>query len=151
MRNSWKKVYDNDAKISTHVFELLIKLNGHNISASFSTKEWLAYIKKIYRLLEIRKVDSVFEFGCGSGAFLYPHFIRGGKIGGVDFSPNLINIAKSLIDHKSFLVSTKLQFANKPKFDYVISHSVFQYLKNHSIAREVIKNMILKSKKTLQY
>ena len=82
MKNSWEKVFNNDERISKHVFELLVKLDGNEISDSFSSKDWLDYIKNLYSLLKIKKRDSIFEFGCGCGAFLYPHYIRGGKVGG---------------------------------------------------------------------
>ena len=49
----------------------LLKLNGHNtINGSIKKKNWLKYQKWIYKKLDLRTNESIFEVGCGCGAFL---------------------------------------------------------------------------------
>jgi hypothetical protein len=44
--------------------------------------------------LGIRSGDTVYELGCGAGAFLYPLWQRGVKVGGLDYSSSLLDAAR---------------------------------------------------------
>ena len=62
------------------------------------------------------------------------------KIYGIDYSPNLISIAKSAIPNGRFIVSEVNSRAFKDiKFDIIFSHSVFQYFSTINYANKVLE------------
>ena len=72
---SWKKIWNNRdikflQKFST--LEKLMLLNGHLKSVNeISVQNWVKYGKEIKKRIKIKKNESIFEFGAGSGALLY--------------------------------------------------------------------------------
>ena len=67
---------------------------------------------------------------------------------GIDYSSNLISIAKTLLNDSQFLVSEAILMPSfKKNFDLIFSHSVFHYFPNQDYAFEIIK----KAHKLLKY
>jgi ubiquinone/menaquinone biosynthesis C-methylase UbiE len=58
---------------------------------------------------------SVFEVGCGAGAFLYELEALGCKVGGVDHSPALIGKAMKAMPSGGFKVSDAAAFQVEPR------------------------------------
>ena len=53
----------------------LICLDGFDgKTGKINVVDWVNYIKYISDYIGIKKHESIFEIGCGSGAFLYPFF-----------------------------------------------------------------------------
>ena len=60
---------------------------------------------------------------------------------GIDFSDQLISIAKKIIPEASFEVQDANEISTKRKYDLVFSHSVFQYFESYKYADQVLKRM----------
>lgn len=77
MENRWKNIWEKRSLDSNYESTLaeLIRLDGFDgKTGKIEIKAWLKYIEDIQKQIGIRDNDSVFEIGCGSGAF-YIHFI----------------------------------------------------------------------------
>jgi len=103
----------------------------------------------LYSRVGARKGVSVFEAGCGSGAFLYPLFLKGNTVGGLDYCEQLVNLAGSFMPGFNFLCADAEELDIDKKFDVVVCHSLFQYFQDYGKARTVLEKMILKSNEVI--
>ncbi len=79
----WKEIWNKTDRVNDIVLETLIKADGFDVgSGSFSLDDWKKYTKEFYEKLDIQRSDSVFDVGCGSGAFVYPLYIQKNTVGG---------------------------------------------------------------------
>ena len=119
------------------VFSLadLIRLNGFDLGAGgVSERGWLEGVSKAERLLEIGQGQSVLEFGCGAGAFLWAlEAKRTLHLAGLDISQELIEVAKLVLPSGEFfrhdLASGGGHPALRKEYDFVVANSVLHYLK----------------------
>jgi trans-aconitate methyltransferase len=114
-----------------------------------NSESWEQYIRFISKKLDLTPSDSIFEIGCGSGAFLYLWYKEGHRVGGIDYSEKLISFAKQVMKGMIFQVSDANKVNTDEKFDIVVSNGVFFYFKNYTYANEVIEKMIMKARKTI--
>ena len=146
--NSWHKIWDNQNRVNNFLLETLIKADGFETGAgNFTLEDWKLYTKSLLDNLDISKDDSIFDIGCGSGAFLFNHFINNHKVGGIDYSEALIGIAKTIFKGSDFNVYEASKLDTKNKYDYVVSHSVFQYFDNLDYSKRVLLKMLEKANK----
>lgn len=144
--NSWKDIWNSRQPERGYDLADLIKLNGFDSDGtSFSTDSWIKYVESFQSMIPIKPSDSVFEFGCGCGAFLTPLYDNGHEVGGVDYSEVLISVAKiNMVNAELRLQNVDEPCGAKP-YDIVMSHSVFQYFECLEFARIVCQNMLKKS------
>lgn len=151
MENRWKNIWEKRSLDSNYesVLAELIRLDGFDgKTGKIEIKAWLKYIEDIQKCIGIRDKDSVFEIGCGSGAFLYPFHTQGHRVGGIDYSQALIEVAKSLWN-APVECQEAIQVPVLPLFDIVLSNSVFFYFPDLDYAEQVIKRMIEKSNRII--
>ncbi|ELR98212.1 class I SAM-dependent methyltransferase [Gloeocapsa sp. PCC 73106] len=119
-------------------------------------RRWASYIQKSIQattnLLEINPPNSILDLGCGTGTLLQSlsHLFPEAQLVGLDFSQEMINIAKKkLPDSVKLLVGSAdhLPFADNC-FDLVISTSAFHYFPNPRLAIQEA-NRVLKPKGSL--
>ena len=111
------------------------KLGGKVLSALGISKD-LIFFGKPTNLL--KDTDTIFEIGCGAGAFIYPFFLKGHKVGGIDYSKSMVNLAKITMPGMVFESKDAVQFEMSCKYDIVLSNSVFQYFDSFEYAKKVI-------------
>lgn len=146
--SNWRKIWNDDNRVKNIILDCLVRADGFDGGAgSFSVDDWLYYTNMHYEQLEIDASDSLFELGCGSGAFLYPLYLSGHKIGGLDYSETLIEIARRFLPGAGFVVQDALSLNTSELFNVVFSHSVFHYFESHAYAKTVVPRMLEKSKK----
>jgi len=81
--DNWKKIWNKDDRINQIILECLIKADGFDSGAgSFSVEDWKIYTQEYFEKLGISSGDSIFDVGCGSGAFVYPLYLQKHKVGG---------------------------------------------------------------------
>ncbi len=90
---------------------------------------------------------SIFEVGCGSGAFLYNFWENKNNVGGIDYSSNLISIAKKYLINGHFENQEAIKLNTMEKYDFTVSNGVFFYFPSHSYAEKVLEKMIIKAVK----
>jgi len=95
-------------------------------------------------------VSSVFEVGCGSGPYLMLFENEGIKIGGLDYSENLLKAAKLVLKNPLELVCDEaLNLDTQIKYDAVFCTSAFEYFESDDYAIQVLEKMFVKANKTI--
>lgn len=148
--NKWQKIWNKSDRVDDYILQTLIKADGFDTGAgSFTLKNWKIYTQELYNKLSVKSNESVYDIGCGSGAFLYPLYLSNIKVGGADYSSPLIDLANRVMKNCDFETREASKIDFKIKFDHVFSHSVFHYFINYEYAEDVIKKMLLKSTKSV--
>lgn len=144
--DKWKEIWNKKDRTNKIILEVLIKADGFDSGVgSFTVDEWIEYTQEFFNKLGIKKEESVFDVGCGAGAFLYPLYLNSNKIGGIDYSKVLIDLANTIMPNYCYNYGEAIEINPTEKFDYVISHSVFHYFRNLDYSRVVIQKMIEKA------
>jgi len=148
--DKWKEIWNKKERANKIVLETLIKADGFDSGAgSFCVDEWIEYTQQFFNKLNIEENQSVFDVGCGSGAFVFPLYLKNNKVGGADYSMVLIDLANTIMKNSHFEVNEATKIDTNKKFDHVISHSVFHYFKDLDYAKTVIEKMLDKANKKI--
>jgi SAM-dependent methyltransferase len=144
----WKDVWRNRHLSSSQGSTLSALLTADGFDTSYAALEeenWVAFVDRRAAELGITPGMSVFDVGCGAGAFLYDLWRRGCTVGGIDWSNNLIEIARSVMPDGHFDVKEAKDLDVHPPADVVLACAVFLYFPSHEYAREVIALMAAKA------
>ncbi len=156
MKDKFKKI---ETDLASHYNELVKKFGKNVKSSQQSTK---ASRKKrlqiLLKYIDIKKGDSILDFGCGTG-YLYEYLQKSGykvKYTGIDISAEAIKIANKLYYKKkncNFILANILDKNLTKKFDFVLINGTFNNnTKNNWIwMRESLKRLYLITKKTLVF
>lgn len=110
----------------------------------FSTRDWDKLCERTAELIGIQNGDSVFEAGCGAGAFL--NTLRKSyriQVAGADFSEKLIEIARVRVPGRFWVADAQdLSFLPDQSYDCVVSHGVFLYLPSLTAAERAAAEMV---------
>ena len=140
--SKWEKIWNKDDRINKIILDCLVSADGFSDpSRKYNSDDWIQYCENIYSKIGILKNDKVFEIGCGSGAFLYPLYLKNNIVGGNDFSQSLLNLAKKFIPEGNFICKDAVNLNLNNSYEIVLSHSVFQYFKDLNQAEIVLKYM----------
>lgn len=152
--HKWKQIWanktlpDRQEPSDVSVLSTLMALDGFDSGFNALTEtHWHNYTNYIKHKLEIKENDTIFEVGCGAGAFLYPFYLSGNKIGGIDYSDALIKAARKYMPEGDFRVSEAIRLDTSNQYDFVVSNGVFLYFESIDYAENVLKKMIQKAKK----
>lgn len=149
MVQNWKNVW-NKRKPESEDVDLaeLIKLDGFDTGAGrIEAGDWRVLTNSIAEKLRLQDGDSVFEVGCGAGAFLYSLLEEYDiKVGGIDYGEGLIDTAQKVIPNGDWKLKEAIRLDIEPEYDYVISHGVFHYF-GLDYAEEVLDRMNRKALK----
>lgn len=107
--------------------------------------DWVAYVRRTADHLGVTPATSVFEVGCGAGAFLYELHRQGCPVGGVDRSATLVGYARAALPGGRFEVADAAEVDATEPVDVVLSSGVFMYFPSLDYAREVIERMVAKA------
>ena len=145
MKNSWKRIWKNK-KLNTLNYNLnsLLKLNGWDTKVStFSNKDWRSFVKSFIKKYRINIKHKILEVGCGSGAFLMPFYKKKAECVGVDYSKNLLSVAKRIMPNAKFHIKDAryVRQLKENRFDFIFIHSVFQYFDSLNYAKTVLENL----------
>ena len=147
MSQTWQEIWNR--KLANGPLDLasLVKLDGFDTGAGrIAVEDWQAYCTIIGRKLGLHDGASVFEVGCGAGAFLYGLRQTGAlEVGGIDYAGNLIGASREAMPDGKFQVGDARDVSIEPQYDYVLSNSLFQYLAGDS-GSVVMNRMIDKAR-----
>lgn len=127
-------------------------LNGYDTGTGrITADDFEQYARSVTGLCTIRPGDSLYEVGMGAGAFLLPWYLRGHPVGGLDYSPALIAIARQAMPafRRAFTIGEASRLSTRKKYDIVLSNGVFLYFPDLTYAHIVVERMIQKSRKTI--
>ncbi len=143
-KNVWARRSLNPAAPS--LLAALMAADGHDTQfGDVSETHFRQFVDDIAAKLGIAAGDSVYEVGCGAGAFLYPLAERGVRVGGLDQSAALVGIAREHLPSGTFEVAGASELSAAPAFDAVISCGVFMYFPTLALARDVVERMVRKA------
>ena len=147
----WKQVWESKKLFSSDkTLTSLIKTDGFDsVYAQYTDQDWLSMCEKINNIINDKQQNKILEVGCGAGALAYGFGLnKEMSFYGVDYSDSLINIAKSVMPEKAWIVaeSCSLPFEND-YFDSVVVHSVLQYMPNTEYFRQTISEILRVCKK----
>jgi SAM-dependent methyltransferase len=147
MTQNWHEIWNRRALDGPLNLAQLVRLDGFDAGAGhIEARDWQAYCDTIGKKLGIQHRDSVFEIGCGAGAFLFALLKTWTlEVGGLDYSTSLIDVARKAIPKGHFQVGDACSVSGEPRYDYVISNSLFHYLTDESAA-VVLDKMITKAR-----
>jgi SAM-dependent methyltransferase len=146
--SAWKQVWERRSVDTTSGFGLTPLLAADGYDSSFGAMDetaWVAFVHRIANRLGIAAGMSVFEVGCGAGAFLYELSRMGCMVSGVDQSAALVHIAQQAMPEGDFAVADAAQVDTRQPVDVVVSCSVFLYFASYGYARAVIRGMAVKA------
>lgn len=157
--NNWQAIWQKkgaDFQKRENVFDMfceLKKASGFDLDTSRDSYQsfydcWQR--EKEYIENAAGHFDSVFEVGCGSGANLYLFRELCGitDLGGIDYSESLVRIARSILgDCIEYREASDL--SESPRFDVVLSDSVFQYFESVEYGMEVLQKMYEKAERAI--
>jgi len=149
--NKWKEVWiKRTLPEGGNILDRLIRADGFDGGAGkIEVNSWKEYVAFVAEKICIKKGESIFEVGCGGGAFLYLFYKMGHRVGGIDYSKSLIEIAKDIMEDMDFQVSEAISFDTEKKYDLAISNGVFHYFPDLEYAESVVKKMLDKTNKTV--
>lgn len=146
--NNWKDIWSRRIlPKGEDLLQSLIYADGFDAGAGrIEANDWRKYAAFIADKVGIQDGATVFELGCGAGAFLYALRERNSLfVGGLDYSAGLIAIATRVMPDGEFKTSEAKAIDTDNRYDYVIANSVFQYF-GLDYAVEVLDRMIKKAK-----
>lgn len=119
-------------------------------------KKEYEYLKNNLKLTDSNALEfydkKVFEVGCGSGAYLYFFQKDGFKIGALDYSENLLKIARKVVGYENFIECICAEVGDLPtdiKYYAVFAAGVFPYFENLEYTEKVLDKMISKADKSI--
>ena len=124
--------FDKSINDLANHYDRLVKKFGNNVKSSqqstiLTRKKRL---KILIQNLNLKKKNSVLDFGCGTG-FLYEYLKKlnfKGSYTGIDISPEAITLAKKLYNKNTnchFIKTNIFKKKLKKKFDYVLINGTF--------------------------
>jgi trans-aconitate methyltransferase len=149
--SDWKAIWNRRQWNGTDtVLEGLIAADGFDQGAGkIAVEEWERYTGRVSTWLKLAKDDALFDVGCGSGAFLYPFYRSGHRVGGIDYSDALIAVARRTMAGMDFSAAEARELNDQETYDAVVSNGVFHYFPDLGYAEQVLHKMIKKARKAV--
>ena len=160
--NNWKTIWNKRGIVSSQFsgneyerFCELKKANGFDVAVENAGRyyrtfydSWLTFFERVTNLIG-QDINSVFEVGCGSGVnlFMFKNRLPEAEFGGCNYSESLVSSAIISTGCHGFKHCEAKEISTTPKFDIVMSESVFQYFESQEYAETVLRKMIEKANK----
>lgn len=106
---------------------------------------WRDFVERTAETLDIGPGTSVFEVGCGSGAFLYPLHENGFAVGGLDQSAALVRYAAQAMPLGRWTHGAASSLDPAEPWDVVLACGVFMHFPDLDYARGVLARMAAKA------
>lgn len=128
MNDSFNKI---EADLASH-YNKLVKRFGNSVKSSqqSSIKSRKKRLEILLKYIDLKKGNSILDFGCGTG-YLYSHLQKSGfkgKYTGVDISSEAIILAKKNYlknNNCNFILQNILKKNLKKNFDYILINGTF--------------------------
>lgn len=148
----WKQVWESRdlaGSVSSTLSRLLAADGFDTPYASLDEASWVEFVERGAGDLRIEPGMSVFDVGCGAGAFLHVLRSKGCTVAGIDWSPNLVEIAREVMPDGKFRVCEARDLELHPPADVVVSCSTFLYFPSLDYARSVVERMVAKANRAV--
>jgi SAM-dependent methyltransferase len=153
--NNWQAVWERKgARVQDSMLDLdlaqLIRTNGFDTGhGDIEIDAWTSYAERVLDLLGAHPGHSIYEIGCGAGAFLTPIRQCGLAVAGSDYSSTLVAAASKALPDGGFECREASNVPPLPQYDFVVANSVFFYFTDLEYAEAVIRAMVCKARRGL--
>jgi hypothetical protein len=153
--NEWHRIWANRVLSESdpeNTLEYLIELNGFDTPfGAMKAQDWTQYVHTVSNRLNVLPGDNLFEVGCGSGAFLYPFYVSGHPVGGVDYSASLIQAAWKFMPASADCIhhQSAIELETHNRYDHMVANHVFHYFEDMEYCRNVLAKMLLKARRNV--
>jgi trans-aconitate methyltransferase len=152
IERTWKDVWENrhlDPARPTLLSRLLAADGYDSGFADFDEGRCRAFVAATGRTLGVKPGSSIFEVGCGAGAFLLPFYEAGCTVGGLDLSASLLKIACDAMPSAELVLGQATTLDPRALYDVVVSCGVFLYFPSLAYARDVLALMLRKARRSI--
>lgn len=151
MSSNWQEIWNKRRLgIGENILQQLIEADGFDSGAgTIGVRQWQAYVSWIKEKLGVQPQDTLYEAGCGSGAFLYLFYQANHRVGGLDYSAPLIDIARNIMPEMDFKTLSMENMETQAQYDIVVSNSVFQYFPTLAYAEDIVEKMLNKARRKI--
>jgi SAM-dependent methyltransferase len=125
----------------------LMAADGFDAFGGVDETAWRAYLAMFVARMGLHPGESILEVGCGAGAFLLPLAEAGYTVAGLDYSPELVAVARAAIPGAEITVAEAIDLDTIGEFDIVVSNGVFLYFPDLGYAAAVLRRMLAASKR----
>lgn len=149
--DDWQAVWERKgAEVQNCTSDLaqLLRANGYDTGhGDIRVDAWTSYASHVLDILGADTGHSVYELGCGAGAFLTPIRQRGLAVAGSDYSSAMVAAASKALPDGQFEWCEATKVPKFPQSDFVVANSVFFYFKNLEYAEAVIQALVAKARR----
>lgn len=147
----WKTIWNKrGGPDATLTLAGLVAADGFDEGAGrIAVEEWERYVERVADWLKLAPGDSVFDVGCGAGAFVFPYYEAGHVVGGIDYSDGLVAVAGRAMPGMDFSAHEARDLDVSPVYDVVVSNGAFHYFPDLAYAEDVVVKMIRKARKSV--
>lgn len=149
MSTTWKEVWAGRRRSTADGTLLAQVMAADGLDTAFGSvtaESWRAFVRHTADVIGIYAGRSVFEVGCGGGAYLLDLYERGCEVAGLDWSPALIRCAEEVMPRGRFVVAEARELDASEQYDFVVSCAAFLYFPSLDYARDVLERMVRKSR-----
>lgn len=147
-RSVWERKGEEAGDATTLSIDALLQANGYDTDCSDITPAaWAAFVDRVLNRLGANSGDTLFEVGCGAGAFLLACHDRGLTVAGCDYSTTLAALASKALPDSLIVCRQANELSVLPQYDFVVSAGVFHYFPDLTYAAGVIDVMVNKARK----
>jgi SAM-dependent methyltransferase len=151
--DNWRGVWERKGdQVHDNTLDLaqLLRANGFDTGhGNIEVDAWTSYADTVLDTLRAHPGNSIYEVGCGAGAFLIPIRQRGLEVAGSDYSSTMVTAASEALRHGQFECCEANNVPPVPQYDFVIANSVFLYFKDLEYAEAVIRAIVAKARRGL--
>lgn len=149
MTQTWKDVWEARRLDPAHGSILARLMAADGLDTGFGSvgeAAWRQYVHETASTLGATPGCSLFEVGCGAGAYLFELYRAGCEVGGLDASAALLNYAREVMPRGRWLLADAADLDPTTQYDFVVSSGVFLYFPSLEYARGVLERMVRKAR-----
>jgi len=149
MPSTWKDVWASRSLDPGHGSLLAQVMAADGLDTKFGSvteASWCAFVRRTAAVMGINAGSSVFEVGCGAGAYLLDLYERGCEVAGLDASPAMIRCAERVMPRGRWTVADAGELDPSEQYDFVAACGVFLYFPSFEYAADVLDRMVRKAR-----
>jgi SAM-dependent methyltransferase len=145
---TWKQVWENRRIDESRGSALARLMCADGLDTKFgavSENAWRSFVRAIADAAGISPGCTIFEVGCGAGAWIYDFYERGYTVAGLDRSPVLVEHTRLVMPGGNWTCADALDVDPVPPYDFVVACGVFTYFDSLEYAAAVLRKMAAKA------
>jgi SAM-dependent methyltransferase len=148
---NWKAVWEKRTlDPAASVLSALMAADGLDTGyGSVAEESWREFVVRTGARLGLGPGTSLYEVGCGAGAFLYELHKAGVRVAGLDASATLCDYARRALQGAPIEHLDAAALPVQPPAEVVVSCGVFLYFPSLEYARSVLQRMAAKAQRAL--